>query len=321
MPFAIATFGLVLTVVLAVYWVAVVRPEQVAERALKKRLKTGGPRLTAMPEAFIKRTERLSDVPLVEAALKRAAGVSGGLQQRLAQAGVSTTVGTIVLTAFCLFMLVLLVVSRATGLFWISVLAAVLAGYLPFAWINWKRRSRLLLFEEQFPEAIDLISRALRAGHAFTTGLAMVAEEAPQPVADEFRLLYDQQNFGRPLPEALRDFATRVPLIDARFFATAVLTQRESGGNLAEILDNMAGVIRDRFKVKRHVRSVTSHARITGWVLICLPPATALGYLIVLPGHLNVLITDPLGGQMIAVAVVLQAIGTLVIRRLVDIEY
>lgn len=318
---ALATFVLVVAVVFAVYWAGVVRPEQAAERALKKRLRAGAAKPALRPEAFVKKAERLSDVPAVEAALKRAAGASGRLQRRLAQAGADVTVGTLVLSAVCLFLVGWLVVRHLTGLSWVSLLAGLLAGYLPFAWIGWRRRSRLLLFEEQFPEAIDLISRALRAGHAFTTGLAMVAEEAPKPVSEEFRLLYDQQNFGRPLPDALRDFANRVPLIDARFFATAVLTQRESGGNLAEILDNMAGVIRERFKVRRQVRAVTAHARITGWVLVCLPPVTALGYLIVSPGHLNVLLTDPLGGQMIAGAIVLQSVGTLVIRRLVDIEY
>ena len=105
------------------------------------------------------------------------------------------------------------------------------------------------MFEEQFPDTIDLIARALRAGHAFTTGLAITAEEAPQPVAGEFKLLYDQQNFGMPLSDALKAFAERLPLLDAQFFVTAVLTQRESGGNLAEILGNLANVIRERFKV------------------------------------------------------------------------
>ncbi len=129
-------------------------------------------------------------------------------------------------------------------------------------------RRRPRKFEEQFPEAIELIARALRAGHALTTGLALVAEELPDPVGGEFRLVYDRQNFGMSMPDALHLFAERVPLLDARFFVTAVLTQRESGGNLAEILDNLGDVIRQRFRVKRQIRVVTAHARLTGWVLV-----------------------------------------------------
>ena len=162
-----------------------------------------------------------------------------------------------------------------------------LLAFVPFLVVRFKATKRMRKFEEQFPEAIDLIARALRAGHAFTTGLALVAEEAPQPVAGEFRLLYDQQNFGMPLPDALKAFAERIPLLDARFFVTAVLTQRESGGNLAEILGNLANVIRERFKVKRQVRVISAHGRITGWVLSGLPPSLAAAFMIIVaePHH------------------------------------
>ena len=141
--------------------------------------------------------------------------------------------------------------------------------------VRYKRTKRLQLFEEQFPEAIDLIARALRAGHAFTTGLGIAAEEMPAPVGTEFKRVYDQQNFGMSMPEALRAMARRVPVLDARFFVTAVLTQRESGGNLAEVLDNLSSVMRDRFKVKRQIRVVSAHGRISGWVLSLVPPVLA----------------------------------------------
>ena len=141
------------------------------------------------------------------------------------------------------------------------------------------------------------MSRALRAGHAFTTGLAMVAEEMPEPVGTEFRLLYDQQNFGMPMPDALKALGERVPVLDARFFVTAVLTQREAGGNLAEVLDNLAAVIRERFKVKRQVRVVSAHGRITGWVLAMLPPALGVALTLLSPEHMSLLWTDPTGHQ------------------------
>ncbi len=133
--------------------------------------------------------------------------------------------------------------------------------------MRYKRTKRLQTFEEQFPEAIDLIARALRAGHALTTGLGMVADEIPAPVGEEFRRLYDEQNFGMSLPEAMRAMARRVPVLDARFFVTAVLTQREAGGNLSEVLDNLASVMRERFKMKRQVRVASAHGRMSAWIL------------------------------------------------------
>ena len=149
----------------------------------------------------------------------------------------------------------------------LALAAAPLFASIPFMFVRWKRTRRFGMFEEQFPEAIELMARALRAGHAFPTGIQMVADEIPSPVGAEFKLLYDRQNFGMPLSDALKGMAERVPILDARFFTTAVLTQRETGGNLSEILDNLAAVIRDRFKVKRQVRAVTAHGRITGWIL------------------------------------------------------
>jgi tight adherence protein B len=192
---------------------------------------------------------------------------------------------------------------------------------IPFIVVRQKKANRLRKFEEQFPEAIDLIGRALRAGHAFTTGLAMVSEEIPKPVGEEFQLLYDRQNYGMPLPDAMKAFALRIPLIDARFFVTAVLTQRETGGNLGEVLDNLARVIRDRFRVKRQVRVLTAHGRITGWILAAMPPGLAAAMFVVAPGHMKMLTSDPLGIQMIVGALVLQVIGTLIIRKLVNIPY
>ena len=177
------------------------------------------------------------------------------------------------------------------------------------------------MFEEQFPEAIELMARALRAGHAFPTGILMVADEIPSPVGAEFKLLYDRQNFGMPLSDALKGMAERVPILDARFFTTAVLTQRETGGNLSEILDNLAAVIRDRFKVKRQVRAVTAHGRITGWILAGLPPVLAFILSMVSPEHMKPMITDPLGIKMIAVGGTMQVIGSLIIRKLVNIRY
>ena len=170
----------------------------------------------------------------------------------------------------------------------VAVVVGALAACLPFAYVRYMRSKRLLKFEEQFPEAIDLLSRALRAGHALTTGLcAWWPRSCRIPSGPEFQILYDQQNFGLPLSQALKNFADRVVCLDARFFVTAVLTQKEAGGNLSEVLDNLATIIRDRFKVKRQVRVISAHGRITGWVLSALPTSLALFFAISEPGEIR----------------------------------
>ena len=206
-------------------------------------------------------------------------------------------------------------------LWWLAVGAGVFFAFFPYWYVARARYKRMLKFEEHFPEAIDLVGRALRAGHALPTGLGMVADEMPAPVGTEFRILYDEQNFGLTLPDAMRNFARRIPVLDARFFVTAVLTQRESGGNLAEVLDNLSSVIRERFKIKRQVRVISAHGRITGWVLACLPPALGMATLIINPDHLGTLMGSDLGHRMIVAAIVLQVVGTLIIRKIVNVEY
>jgi tight adherence protein B len=168
---------------------------------------------------------------------------------------------------------------------------------------------------------VELIARALRAGHAFTTGLGMAADEIKPPVGAEFKRVYDEQNFGMSLVAALRGMAVRVPVLDARFFVTAVLTQRESGGNLSEVLDNLARVIRERFRVKRQIRVISAHGRLTGWILVCLPPALGLVLFTINPETRQLMFNDPMGQNMMVTALVLQIIGTLIIRKIVNIEY
>jgi tight adherence protein B len=199
--------------------------------------------------------------------------------------------------------------------------AALLVGAVPYAWVKRAATKRMWKFEEQFPEAIELVARALRAGHAFPTGLSMVADEVGEPVGPEFKLLYDRQNFGMPLADALRAFANRVPILDARFFVTAVLTQREAGGNLSGVLDNLAAVIRERFKVKRQVRVISAHGRMTAAVLSGLPPVVAVGQMLIAPDRFKLLFTDPRGQAMLIGAVGLQVLGMLIIRKIVDIKY
>ena len=192
---------------------------------------------------------------------------------------------------------------------------------LPLVYARYRRGQRLAVFEEQFPEAIDLIARSLRAGHTLTTGLGIAADEVPPPVGLEFRRVFDEQNFGMSLPEALKGMARRVPVLDARFFVTAVLTQRETGGNLAELLDNLSGVMRERFKVRRQIRVVSAHGRLTAWILSLLPPILGAVLYLVSPQFMQPLFDDPLGVRMLTFAVGMQVLGTFIISRLVRVEY
>jgi tight adherence protein B len=320
MMIPILTFVAVVVTFLAIYWILVLRPENAEQSALQKRLKSATRPMHQHRSLFAK-AKQLSNVPALNLILKNSGALSGYLQATIDRAGLKYTVGTVILASVCCGVLVYLALNRATGTLLASLVLAVLAALGPFLFIRWKADKRMKRFEELFPEAISLIIRALRAGHGFTTGLAMVADELDDPVGPEFRLVYDLQNFGRPLEEALTNLAQRVPLLDVRFFVTAVLTQRDAGGNLAEVLENITAVIRDRFKVKRQVRVVTAHARMTGFVLAGLPPVTAFALLIIAPDHMKLLWTDPMGLRLLLAAVILQVIGAFAIRKIVDIEY
>ena len=316
------TFIAILALIVGAYWVFVARVEQVEGAELKKRLKeSAGTAAAPKKSRLLNPLEKFSSVGPLHAALSKLGRISEPIQRDITQAGLTISVSTVILSALFLALLVYVIIRFFLFSSMLASGAAVAASLVPFIVLRRLRNSRLVKFEEQFPEAVDLIGRALRAGHAFTTGLLMAAEEIPAPVGEEFKKLYDQQNFGMSLPDALHGFAARIPLIDARFFATAVLTQRETGGNLGEVLDNLASVIRDRFKVKRQVRVLTAHGRITGWILAGFPPALAAALFVIAPEHMSLLITDPLGVQMIIGALTLQIIGTMIIRKLVNIPY
>ena len=203
----------------------------------------------------------------------------------------------------------------------LPVVAAGVGAIVPYLYVSHRRKKRFSKFEEYFPEAIDVLSRAIRAGHAFSTGLEVVAEEANEPVAGEFRTVFEEQKFGLPLAESLLSMADRIAILDVRIFVTAVLIQRESGGNLAEILDNLAYVIRERFKFRRQLRVHSAHGRMTGYVLAAAPVVAGVGMYSLNPEYMRVLVEEPAGRMMLAVAVTLQIFGFLVIRRMVDVKF
>ncbi|MCU0961519.1 MAG: type II secretion system F family protein [Pirellulaceae bacterium] len=204
-----------------------------------------------------------------------------------------------------------------------AVLAPVVApvlGATPLLWVLLRRRKRLRKFGQQMPEALELISRALRAGHSLASGINLVSEEMNEPIANEFRRCYEAQNLGIPLDEALEDMCERVPNLDLRFFVTAIVLQRQTGGDLAEILDKIGSLIRERFKIWGQIQALTGEGRLSGIVLLALPPALFVVMYYLNPDYCMVLFTDPLGHKMLAAAVVMQIIGAIVIKKIISIK-
>jgi tight adherence protein B len=201
-----------------------------------------------------------------------------------------------------------------------TVAAGAVGFCLPILWLQIKRGRRTRRFEEQFPEALDLLSRAIRAGHAFQSAMGMVADELPAPVGVEFKKSFEQQNYGLPLKDALNGLSERMPLMDVRFFVTAVAIQRETGGNLAEILDNLAHVVRERFKILRQVRVYTAHGRLTGYVLLALPVFLMIALSFINPEHMQLLFRERIGHFLLGGAAVMQCVGYVWIKQVVKIE-
>jgi tight adherence protein B len=202
----------------------------------------------------------------------------------------------------------------------LAPLAGLILAALPFGWLFFKRKRRLANFGKQLPEALELIGRALRAGHSLASGFNLVATEMTEPIKGEFLRAYEEQNFGVPLDEALEGMTDRVPNLDLRFFATAVILQRQTGGDLAEILDKIGYLVRERFKIWGQVQALTGEGRLSGIVLLALPPVLFITMYRLNPDYIMTLFTDPLGHKMLAVAAVLQIVGALVIKKIINIK-
>ena len=201
-----------------------------------------------------------------------------------------------------------------------GILAAVFGASLPYLTVKRRSALRLRRFEELLPGAIDLMGRAIRAGHPLSAGLQMVSDESSEPVAGEFRQVFEEQRFGLPFEDSMYGIADRVPLVDVRILVTAILIQREVGGNLAEVLDNLSSVIRDRFKIRRQLRVITAQGRMSGYILAALPIAVGLAIFLINRPYVMILFTHPVGKLLALTAVVLQILGYLWIRKIVDIE-
>ena len=261
----------------------------------------------------------LSKSPQFQALLERIQ-LSGSLDGWLMQSGLQWTVAYL-LGMVAVFALGGLSLASLLGLGWSGALVAMLlAGLLPLWHVRRARGKRLTKFEGQLPDALDMMGRALRAGHAFPTALKMVGEEMSPPLADEFRAAFDEVNFGISMQDALTNLAARVPVTDLRFFVIAVVIQRETGGNLAELLANISAIMRDRIKLFAQVRVLSAEGKMSAWVLSMLPFAAALMIQLTNPTFLAVLYTNPTGQKMIAGALGMMLLGVFVMRRIIDIR-
>jgi tight adherence protein B len=296
-------------------------PGMLAERRLQRRLQevSSGPVVGDGEEESIVVKATQGPLPVIDKIVGQTRAGSW-LSNLIAQSGQRMTPSAVVVLS--------LVCAAAAGLavhLFVGIPAAVylsiMAGAcVPIGYLLNRRSARLRVFEEMFPEALDLLSRALRAGHAFQTAMGMAADELKEPVGPEFKKTFDQQNFGLPLRDALQQMTERVPLLDVRFFVTAVLIQRDTGGNLSEILDNLAHVVRERFKIRRQVRVHTAHGRFTAFVLLSLPAALACVLSYISPENMELLFRERMGQTMLITAIVMQAIGFIWIRKVIKIE-
>lgn len=316
---AILTFA---AVALGVFVAAQVLDQSHAQaRLIRERIAdakdSGG--LPPIQDLAFLRDQMLSRIPAFDTLLRRSDRVSQ-LQKMLEQGGLQTRAGNFLLlsVASCILVAILILLFNQPLVF--SLSGGVVGFFLPHVYATQRRAKRFQLFEERFPEAIDTLARAVRAGHAFTTALELIATEVAEPVASEFRKLYEEQKFGLPVREALLNLADRVPLVDVKFFVTAVMLQRETGGNFAEILDNLSYLIRERFKIQRQVRVYTAQGRMTMALLMGLPPVVVVSMLIFNPSFIRPLFTDPIGHTLIVIGITLQTIGYFVIRKITRIQ-
>jgi tight adherence protein B len=265
------------------------------------------------------RDELLSSVPPIHRLMMRFKW-SSKLNDYVLQAGMKTKPAKVILFMAVLGFSAYFVISSFIHYFLASAALSMIIGMLPLAYIAFMRKRRLGKFEEHFPEALDLLGRAVRAGHAFTTGMEMIAKESDEPIGGEFRTTFEEQNFGLPLRDTLLNLTERVPLIDVRFFVTSLMIQKETGGNLAEILDGLSRVIRDRFRIHREVQTKTAQGKLTAAILIAIPPIMLLALSALNPQYMKVLTEDPAGPTIIGIAATLQIVGSLLLWKIIHIE-
>ena len=291
-----------------------------ANRRIRDRLQdvVSDPQQEGLTGTILRDVE-MSAIPVVNRMLQRASWARR-LEILLVQADIKMRTGAFIMMMLVIAVGVALGVDMLLSRPYMAAGLGGLAGLIPLFVARNKKHQRTLRFEEQFPDALDMLTSALRAGLALTAAIQVVAEEAPDPVGKEFRVLFEENRLGVEMKHSVQMMAERVDSIEARLFATALILQRETGGNLAEVLDGTAAVIRDRFRILRDVRTMTAQARMSGAILMLLPLALAIVIMVLVPDYLRGLAKDPSGKYLIPTALFLQVTGFLIMRRIVDIK-
>jgi tight adherence protein B len=249
--------------------------------------------------------------------------MSQGLETTLQQSGLNWS-ATQLLIAMAVAALAGVLIGWRFNIFFFSGLSCLVLGvafaFLPYAFVRYKRQRRFATFEDQFPEALDFLARSMRAGHAFSVSLEMLGAESPDPLGLEFRTLFNEQNLGAPLEVAFANMIRRLPLVDVRFFVSAVMLQKQTGGNLSEILVRLSYIIRERMRLKGQVRAISAHGRLTAIILTLMPIVLMFLLLIIAPGYLQSMAKDSDGKYLILAAIIAQLVGYYFIRRIIRIK-
>ena len=265
------------------------------------------------------RQELLSEIPWLHRTLLKIE-ITSRMKRMIDQADSQITVMKLVLFSLMAGVMAFLAVSMISVSYLLMIVCGVIATILPFAHIAMKRKKRMNKFLQLLPDALDLMSRGLSAGHAFTEALHMVSTEMPEPIATEFRKTYDEQNLGLSLKLALENLAQRMPLLDLRMCITAILIQRETGGNLSELLEKVAYTIRERFRIMEDLKTLTLSSRWSAWLLCALPIFLAVYVSFMNPDYMQVLWRDPRGHKLIAVAAIMQVLGMIMVKKIMTIR-
>jgi len=315
----IGIFILTVFIIEGLYFVfrTIRRPEK---KLIQRRLRTLSSGGYETDESIgILRRRMLSEVPWLNQLLLRFQWTDK-MHRLLEQANTRHTLGVFVLLSILLAFIGFIASSWLTLNYLIKIPVTIILGLIPFFYIYLKKKQRMEKFQKQLPEALDLVARGLKAGHAFSGGLKLVAEEMGDPIGTEFEKTLDQTNFGVGIAEALKALSNRVDCPDLKFFVIAVILQRETGGNLAEILENISYLIRERFKLHGRVRALSAEGRLSATILIILPFFIAFVISIINPNYLRILITDPIGNILIFVAMAMMIVGFLIMKRMIDIK-
>ncbi|MGD1059646.1 MAG: type II secretion system F family protein [Solirubrobacteraceae bacterium] len=267
----------------------------------------------------VRKAELFSVIPWINSWLQSLA-LATRLRTLLNQANLSWTTGTLLMMSVACFVVPTYLLYLRSGTLLFSGVIGLLLGFAPLGFVLQKRNMRFNEFEQGLPEALDLMVSSLRAGQSLAAALRLVALESPDPIGAEFRICFDEQHYGLELRAAMENLVNRVPLQDMRIVVTGILIQKESGGNLAEVLDKASYVIRERFRLKQQVRVHTAQGRLTGWILACLPIFLGIGLYLVNPDVMSVLWTHPVGVKLLYISGAMTVIGMLIIRQIVDMD-